>query len=99
MKCNIVCKLKKKSKNKLRNTIGAVGGDIGDGDAMSACRIHIDNIVAGSLHADITKTGQLDKLLFAQHHLIYKQCIGILGPLNHLIGSSAVIDREFSKLL
>ena len=32
---------------------GAIGGDVGDGDAVATGRLHIDYIVARGLHADI----------------------------------------------
>ena len=86
-------------KHHLGHALRAVGGNVGDDDAMLAGSLHVHHVIARRQHADIFQQRQLLDLLPPQAHLVRQHHLRLLRPQDGLLGLRAVIDRHCAKSL
>ena len=84
-------------KTHLGHGIDAIGGDIGDNDAVFSCRIKIDDIKTGGQDTDIAQMRQLGNDGSIQNRFVGQQYPGTGRPFEYGGGRSPVEDLDLSE--
>lgn len=90
-------KVQNHGKNEFGNRIGAVDGDVGNGDVVLGRVSGVDNIVSGREDGYEFELGQLGKGFRAKRAFVGQDDLGILGALDNLVGACPRINREVTQ--
>ena len=77
--------------------VGAVDGDVGNGDVVLGGVSGVDDVVSGGEDGDEFELGQLGKGFRAQRAFVGEDDIGVFGSLDDLVDSGAGINCEFAE--
>lgn len=84
-------------KNELRDGVGAVDGDIRDGDAVLLGVSGVDDVVAGGEDGNEFQSGQLSQSVCTQRALVGEDDVGVFGTLDDLVNWGAWVNGEFTE--
>jgi len=85
--------------NEFRHGIGAVNGDVGNGDVMLGGIVGIDDVVSGREDGNEFEIRKLGEGCRVQRAFVGENDIGIFRALNDLVDRGARINGEFAEFL
>ena len=85
-------------KHHLRHRVGAVGGYVGDDDAMLASCHNVDDVESCSQYADILQAWKLAEQYIVESHLVGEDDLSLFGPFHDFLACGAGIYGQFAKL-
>ena len=95
----VVAKLEQQSEGKLGHRCRAIGGDVGDNDALLFGGRDVDNVVTSGQYADVTGLRKLLQGSGRKWRFVGEQDLGTAGAFNDGFGRRAIVDDGLGDLM